>query len=221
MEPIRLYLIHGHPLLIEAVARTFTHWDQLKLVGTARDVDEAEGFDRAKPDLVLLDASVDRSRALRWTQRCRELLPAVKPVPLGLPSEDDALAFIEAGASGYVLRRHSLADLVRTIVAVHADRPPCSGSLAASICARISELATRRQARVGNGSKLTPREGQVIELVATGLRNKEIAQRLEITLPTVKNHVHNILEKLQAKSRREATIKAYESGLLTRAPRGR
>jgi DNA-binding NarL/FixJ family response regulator len=125
------------------------------------------------------------------------------------------LDLLEAGAHDYVLRQASFSELIRTISGVYRGQPPCSPRVAASVCARIVELAgERRRRRILRDVRLTPREEEILGLVAEGLRNKEIATRLRITLATVKNHVHNLLEKLQANGRREAIRRAYENGLL-------
>ena len=128
------------------------------------------------------------------------------------------LEFIEAGANGYVLKDSSFAEMLRTIKAVHQGQTPCSPRITASVFARISELSQARHRRERLPQvRLTPREKEILRLIAARLSNKEIAQQLDIALHTVKNHVHHILEKLQVHYRREAIRCAYENGILKRA----
>lgn len=218
MAPIRLLLIHGHPLMADALARSLTRQAHLELVGCVRDLPAAiVAIDHDRPDLVLIDAAIAPPPAVEWTLRLRRRRPGLKIVPMGLGSEREVLAFLEAGAAGYVLDRASLSELAQTLVAVHRGVPPCSAQVVANVWARIAELAAVGTLTPRSGAaELTPREAEVLELVARGLRNKEIAQELAITVPTVKNHVHAILGKLQVGGRREAIVRAYEQGILRR-----
>lgn len=218
MTPIRLLLVHGHHLMAAAMSRAFDQRTEVELVGIAEDCDQAATLAAGNGvDMALVDAGLERNRALDWISRMRRQRPSFKIIPMGLPNEESALVYLEAGACGYVLEETSLAELVATVVAVFGDQPPCSERMVAYVCTRIAELA-----HVGpvtpeaGGATLTPRESEVLGLVASGMRNKEIAHELSISLPTVKNHVHSILEKLQARGRREAILRAYEQGLLHR-----
>jgi two-component system, NarL family, nitrate/nitrite response regulator NarL len=114
---------------------------------------------------------------------------------------DDVIALAEAGVLGYVTPEQSIGDLGATIESVARDEMMCTPRIAALLVRRVQALAANRPAPAG---RLTAREARVLELVAEGLSNREIAARLYIELTTVKNHVHNILEKLGAKTRAEA-----------------
>jgi DNA-binding NarL/FixJ family response regulator len=129
--------------------------------------------------------------------------------------EADVLACIElGGASGYLLQGASVEQLISNVRAVVGGETLCSPRIASLAFSRISALA-RRNAEVcaGNLAHLSLRELEVIVLIEGSLSNKEIATRLHIEVQTVKNHVHNILEKLQVDSRREAARYAKERGL--------
>ena len=172
------------------------------------------------PDVVLIDSSFDSYSALTTAWWIREELPAAKALVLGLDREEHALDFIEAGALGYLLKGSSPDDLAATLRAVAAACTRCSARLAAAIMERIRELSALDTGRPrGPLPPLTPRELDILEAIACGLSNKEIGQRLRISVSTVKNHVHNVLEKLQVGHRREAIKLAYECGLLP-APGG-
>ncbi len=218
--PIRVYLIHSYRLLTEVVASTLENRPEISVLGSANDLAQAQAdLATTAVDVVLIEAGFGRQVALGMTLELREKFPRLRILPLGLRSVRDILDFLEAGASGYILRQASVAELLRTIRGVCRGEPPCSPRVTASVCARIAELSRARQSRrCLRGVSLTPREAEILHLVASGLRNKEIARRLAVALPTVKNHVHNILDKLQVRGRREAIRRAYENGLLDPPP---
>jgi DNA-binding NarL/FixJ family response regulator len=221
--PVRIFLILGHRLLAEAITASLKSSQRVDLIGVATDplVALAE-LASNDVDVLLIDSSLGRETALEAVQQAAKLLPAVKILPLGLENDEDILAFIEAGTNGYITHEASFDELLTTIESVHHGEAPCSPQIAASVFARVVELVKRRRQRQGRRLpphvRLTAREHEVLELVAAGLQNKEIAHRLHITLPTVKNHVHRILEKLRVKHRREAIRTAFENGLLAEEP---
>jgi DNA-binding NarL/FixJ family response regulator len=125
---------------------------------------------------------------------------------LGVPDEeDDVIACAEAGVAGYVMREDSLDALVVAIESVVRDEMLCSPRAAAALMRRVRVLSAERQEALGQ--KLTRRELEIVALIDEGLSNKAIAQRLCIELATVKNHVHNILEKLDVSRRAEAAAR--------------
>ena len=177
-----------------------------------------EGLEAAvdgEADVVLIDAAPDPQTALLQTWEARERWPEARLIALGLDREDDSVDFIEAGAQGYVLKGESPDGLVAVIRSVHQGRTPCSPRVVASVLARIAALSSLRADPLPRSVEpLTLREREVLGLLAAGLGNKEVGRRLRITVQTVKNHVHRILEKLQVHRRREAVRIAYDLGLL-------
>jgi len=119
-------------------------------------------------------------------------------------AEQTVFEFIEAGASGYTLKQSSLNDLLDAIEIVYRGEAVCSPRVAYSVFARIAQLAQSNSTHNENSSTLTIREEEILQLIVKGLTNKQIADKLYISFPTVKNHVHNILEKLGIRSRAEA-----------------
>jgi DNA-binding NarL/FixJ family response regulator len=148
-----------------------------------------------RPRAVLID--VPGPAALGLVPRLRSAAPDLVLVGFGIGDDDLELAGAEAGLTGFVGRDGTLADLAAAVHRALAGDLACSPRLAALMCRRLAELAARPAA----GGGLSPREGQVARLVADGLSNKEIAQALAIGPATVKNHVHNILEKLALRRR--------------------
>ncbi len=213
---VRVFVIDANRLLGEVLVNSLKRQANLRVVGCAAAVEQGlEPLRRGGAQLVLIDASVNVENSLTMVARLRGELPEMTLLPIGLRSEAEVVAVLEAGASGYVMQDACFNQLVGTIEAVHCGEPPCSAQVVASVCARIQELSrSRRQRRKWRKVRLTVRENEVLELLALGLANKEIASRLRITVPTVKNHVHNLLEKFGARNRREALRRAYQGGLL-------
>ncbi len=133
--------------------------------------------------------------------------PNVKIVAIAVREiEHDIIACAEAGVTGYVPREASIADLIAAVMGAVQGELKCSPRIARSLFRRVSVLARAGAVTSGDLRSLTPREVQIARLIHQGMSNKEIALKLCIEVATVKNHVHNILEKLQVKNRREAMV---------------
>jgi DNA-binding NarL/FixJ family response regulator len=158
-----------------------------------------------RPELVLLDQALPGS--LETLRGIRRLHPGCRVITLGLPDREEALLmWAEAGAAGFVPRDASLEELLETIGSALRDELLCSPRVAASLLRR---LASRASAGPANPPRqpLTAREAMIVSLIDEGLSNKEIAGRLGIEVATVKNHVHNLLEKLRVHRRAEAAAR--------------
>ncbi|HEX9733728.1 MAG TPA: response regulator transcription factor [Thermoanaerobaculia bacterium] len=220
MEPIRIYILHRYQLLIEALECSLRDHPAVTVMGAANEVQAAlDCLAALAVDVVLLDGHLARCQSRPAIRQLKAVArPEVKVLPVGLESDQEILECLEAGASGYVPSDASLDDLVETLEAVHRGSAPCSAQLAASVVARIAELShklrQRPPRRLPSGIRFTPREREILQLLIEGRRNKEIAKKLYIALPTVKIHVHKILRKMQVRNRREAGQLALESGLL-------
>lgn len=190
--------------------------DDINVVGMASSGGQA--LDKIKdllPDVALVDIGMPDKDGLDVTQALHKDLPHIKVIILGMPDlTDEIMSCIEAGASGYVLKEASFDYLVESIRSVQRGESFCSPRMAASLFSRIAELAGERISE--NSVKLTPREIEVIRKIAEGLPNKEIATQLYIEEQTVKNHIHNILDKLQLHNRLEAVQYARERKLLNK-----
>jgi DNA-binding NarL/FixJ family response regulator len=157
----------------------------------------------ASVEVILIFAGAAPSSVIVAINKYRLLYPSAIVVLVGSDYADDELVFlIEAGVQAYTSANASLEELVHTITAVQRGESTCSPQLGALVAARIALLA--RSPKSSLQPSLTGREKQILQLVAAGLSNKEIAQQLSISLHTVKIHVHRILEKLQVRRRREA-----------------
>jgi two-component system nitrate/nitrite response regulator NarL len=213
---IRVLIVADNRVFAEAVAALLVRSQEVVLVGSIFEPEEAsQHVVLSTADIVLIDASLERMNAVQLTEEIREQLPNANIIILGLEHEEkEILGFIEVGANGYVLKEASFSDLFQVIRAVHNRETVCSSIIAASVFTRIGELCHRQSRSHPVQNVLTRRERIILRLIAAGYSNKEIAHRLSISLSTVKNHVHNILQKLNVNYRREAIGFAFEKGML-------
>jgi two-component system NarL family response regulator len=218
MQPsIRVAVVSGDRIFREVLAASLAGCKGLEVIAAAGAPGELAADGREiGTDVVLIDAGSDLQPALAFTWETRERWPDAKLIAVGLDREDESIVdFVEAGAHGYILKGTTLDELVEVIRAVHQGWTPCSPQVVASVLARIVSLSQlRTDSPPPAVEALTPREREILALIAAGLGNKEVGRRLRITLQTVKNHVHRILEKLQVHRRREAVRLAYDLGLL-------
>ena len=157
------------------------------------------GVGELHPNIVLLDLTTPEAAVI--THDLREQVPDAQIVALGVPDvEQDVLSCMEAGMAGYVSRSGSLDDLVAAVEGAAQGELHCSPRIAGSLLRRLAVLAAAHAA-VPQQGRLTSREREVVHLLKQDLSNKEIATALCIEVATVKNHVHNLLEKLNVHSR--------------------
>lgn len=205
---IRIFILTRTRLLHEGLALALGNRPEFEVAGGAPDAEQAVArLHVLHPDIALVDvagpADVDSVRVVR------RQVPDVRLVALAVPEvEDLIIGCAEAGVAGYVTREGSLADLRATLESVSRGETLCSPRIAATLLRRLSDLAAQSEPR-SQLPHLTARELQVVQLIGEGLSNKEIATRLCIGLATVKNHVHNILDKLQVRRRGEAAARMH------------
>jgi len=216
-ELIRVYIVDDNRLLREGLVSMLAEQEEMAVIGAAASGRKAiEQIKDLRPDVALIDIGMPGKDGIEVTQTLRKDFPEVKVVILGMVDvTDEIMGCIEAGAAGYVLKEASFDYLVETIRSVHRGESFVSPQMAASLFSRIAELAGERGLRIPRSSiKLTGRELEIIHLIAEGLPNKEIARQLSIEAQTVKNHIHNILDKLQLHSRLEVVEYARDRKLL-------
>jgi two-component system, NarL family, nitrate/nitrite response regulator NarL len=178
-------------------------------VRVAADIGSAVGaVYNQPPDVVLL--STGARDGLVTLAAVRAAAPAVPVVALAVTeSEEDIVAWAEAGAAGFLPREGTLDDLEKTVAGVINGETVCSPKVAGLLLRRVTTLAatTTSTAPANGAGHLTPREREVLLLIERGMTNKQIAQDLGIEVRTVKNHVHNLLEKLRVSRRGEAAAR--------------
>ena len=203
---ISVVLIDDNHLLREGIAALIGSQAGFKVISASADVDEAlRKVREATPDVVLIDIGLADHNSVRLTATVHKEVPAARVIVMGLlPLQLDVPTFVRAGASGFVMKDASFEDFLTTIRRVAAGAEVLPPALTHSLFSQIA----LNPARVGETQclesiRLTSREIQVVELLGAGLSNKELAERLNIAVHTVKSHVHNVLEKLALHSRLE------------------
>jgi DNA-binding NarL/FixJ family response regulator len=216
---IRILLVDDQPLFRRALATLIGDQPHLSIVGEAENGLQALEMARVvAPDLVLMDVEMPVMTGVEATRRIRDELPGVKVVILTVSEADDHLFdAIRFGAHGYLLKDLRPEQLYELIRAVMRNETVLSPAIAGRLLREFREGGApggkRTVASEADGPNLTRREIQIMQLVSQGLSNKEIGSRLSITEGTVKNHVHNALEKLQLENRIQAAAYVVRHGL--------
>lgn len=168
-----------------------------------------------RPDVVLIDFNLDNGKAFELAQSIRLELPATRLILFNLAGHEPViLKCIESGADGYLSKFTSLDELVAAIHSVGRGEKFCSPQITYALLTKLTDLTLSSTNRLPQHFSLSPREVEVLRLVGRGLSNKQIAQQLRLSLYTVKNHVHNILEKLEVNNRSAMILYALDNGLI-------
>jgi DNA-binding NarL/FixJ family response regulator len=219
-EPIRTMIVDDHALFRRGLEMVLNLESDIELVSEASDGAEAvEKAGETLPDVVLMDIRMPRSSGIEACRALKDVVPSAKIVMLTISDEEaDLFEAIRAGASGYLLKDIPLDEVADTVRAVDGGQSLINPSMAGKLLTEFAILARREAAseppQQVPAPKLTDREMQVLKLIARGMNNKDIAKELFISENTVKNHVRNILEKLQIHSRMEAVMVAVREKLI-------
>jgi DNA-binding NarL/FixJ family response regulator len=211
---IRVLIVDDHGLFRTGL-RNLLEEQGIHVVGEAGDGAEALGLVRElTPEVVLMDLNMPGMAGVEATQRIVQAAPLTRVVVLTISDDDtDVMDAILAGACGYLLKDSSIHDLVRGIQAAAVGESLISPQIAAKVLQRLRATSTVPQAAETVRSELSDREIEVLRLIANGKDNGEIARDLMISPKTVKNHISNILVKLQIENRIQAAVYAVRSGL--------
>jgi len=195
----RVYIASHVRLYREALAGSLVHHGGLCVAGQGTGAEALAELASLQPEVLLLDLTASDSLAV--PRRAQMICPALRVVAFAVAEVDtDVLACAEAGICGYVAQDGSVADVVDTVLRAVAGELVCPPRIAALLFRRVASLASG--GRVAE-APLTAREEEIAALLAYGLSNKHIARRLRLSDATVKNHVHNILQKLKLERRSE------------------
>ncbi len=204
---IRLLIVTEIELIGNVLAASMEEAPDIEVIGCATSAEEAMSR-VAEADVILVSPRLPEEGALRLTTTIAENHASVKILAFGLAeSQAQVLKYIEAGADGYVASDDSVEDLLTRIRLAHQDKAVVSPAIAAALMSRVkmyAQLLSDVELGLYEDADLTPREREVLDLIALGLSNQEIADRLVIEVGTVKNHVHSILQKLNVGSREDA-----------------
>ena len=212
MPPLRILLADDHPLFRHGLAALLKGTPDLAVVGEATTGDEAVALaDSLQPDLVLMDIRMPGVNGIEATRRILAARPATRVLVVTM-FEDDASVFtaMRAGARGYILKDADKDEMLRAIRAVGSGEAIFSPAIATRM---IEFFAAPRPAAGEAFPDLTEREREILDLMAQGLNNVEIAQRLVLSHATVRNYVSSIFSKLQVADRAQAIVRAREAGL--------
>lgn len=210
-DKARVLVVDDHPMWRNGVRADLEGSGKAEVVGEAGDGGEAINVARdVMPDVILMDLQLPRVSGVDATRAIIEESPHIKILVLSASAEEaDVLEAVKAGASGYLLKSSSASDVVDAVLRVRTGEPVFTPSLAGLVLSEFRRLATPDQNEPG----LTPRENEVLKLIAKGYTYKEIGEKLFISTKTVQNHVQNILTKLQLKKRYELMRYAIQKGL--------
>ncbi len=213
---LRLMLVGRNRLVRDCLVSLLGVVDRFRVVAQVADLGEAVlRLDVSPVDVVVLDHGPMRESAQDEIRCFRRSHGEPKILVVGVARNEDIVACIEAGASGYLAKEASILELTQAIDSVNKGQIHCSPGLTRSLFDRLAELAQDAESQtVSELFELTARELEVLDLLAKKLTNREIASCLSLSPYTVKNHVHNLLGKLDASDRVEAVRKAFRRGWL-------
>jgi DNA-binding NarL/FixJ family response regulator len=202
--PIKVLCVDDHPLVRKGIASILANESDMRLVGEAGNGQEAvELFRLHHPDVTLMDLRMPAMDGIETTRAIRREFPDARIIALtSYDGDQDIYRALEAGVRGYMLKEMVHTDVLRAIRTVHSGKR----LMPAEVAERLSEYFPQ--------VALTPREVEVLTFVARGLANKEIAEKLGTASGTIKMHIQNILEKLDAADRTHAVTIAIQRGIL-------
>ena len=214
-EPIRVLVVDDQELFRRGLTMLLAVESGIEVVGEAGDGVEGTSLaESTAPDVVLLDIRMPKRSGIEACLAIKEAVPSAKIVMLTVSDEEaDLYEAVKSGAAGYLLKDSSIEEVAQAVRVVADGQSLISPSMAVKLIDEFKQMSRPEREHVP-GLRLTERELEVLRLVAQGLNNKDIAKRLFISENTVKNHVRNLLEKLQLHSRMEAVLYAVREKLV-------
>jgi len=207
---MRLIIVEDDPLLLENLTLLLSGEEGLAVAGSYRTAEDAlRGLSNSKPEVMLTDLGLPGMSGVDLIKRAKEEMPSLE-IMAHTVFEDREMVFsaIKAGASGYILKGSSPREVIESIHALYKGGAPMSPKIARKIIHEFQDDVVSEQ------YLLTQREKEIVKRVEEGLTYKEIGERLSISTHTVHTHIKNIYEKLQAKDRNDAIIKARKRGII-------
>ena len=218
-EKIRILLADDHALLRQGTAELLQHEKDIEVVAQAENGQQAVRMaHETQPDIVVMDVRMPGLSGIDATRQIRRDLPHVQVLVLTAYDDDQyVFSLLQAGASGYLLKTAPASELIRSIHQVQAGESPLSPAIARKVVARFNAGNATETGPEGatNPDTLTPRELEILQFLAQGMSNRDIAEALYISERTVQAHLTNIFAKMQVTSRLEAVLKGIRLGWLT------
>jgi DNA-binding NarL/FixJ family response regulator len=215
--PIRVVVADDQRVVREGLAMVLGLLPDVDVVGAASDGIEAlELANRCRPDVVLMDLRMPRCDGVEATRRLREEQPAIKVLVLTTYADDQSvIEAVRAGARGYLTKDAGATEIRRALQEILDDHAVIDPAVQHHLVDAIATAprGERRRSAAGLPDGLTPREAEVLSLIAAGLSNAEIAERLVVTEGTVKSHINHLFAKIDARDRAQAVAYAYKNGL--------
>lgn len=217
MNPIRVLIADDHVVMREGISLLLEAERDIEVVGQASDGQEAwEKAHELAPDVVLMDITMPGMSGREATHRLRAALPETKVLVLTMhEGEEFFFRMLQAGASGYVLKGASSNELLSAIRAVHRGGVYLYPTMAQKL---LTDYMRRPASEQGGYDDLTPREREILTLIAEGFTNREIADKLVISIHTVQTHRQNLMDKLDLHNKSELIKYAIRKGLITVEP---
>lgn len=217
MGKVRLLVIEDNRLLREGISAMLIKESDIKVVHSSGTADNIlHKIREFTPNVLLLDLGLRTQNSLNLVKSVKKNFPETKMMVMDLvPAQADIFEFVQAGISGFVLKDATTQEFLKTIRAVAQGikilPPHLTGSLFSQIVEDAINGSPKRNSELINSIRMTKREREVIHLVADGLTNKDIAQKLNLSTFTVKSHIHNILDKLALHTRVQIAKYAHTS----------
>lgn len=216
MAKTRILIADDHAVLREGMRRLFDQEKDMEVIGEACDGEEAVSLvDELKPDIVLMDIVMPKLTGVEATKLIKKVNPATCILILTAYSDIRyILGLLEAGASGYLLKSARADEIVGAIRAVRSGESVLDSLATRKLLERVVNLSKEVPEEKGRG-QLSPREIEILRLAARGMSNRDIAEKLELSMRTVKAHLSNIFNKMRCSCRTEAIVKGFREGYVT------
>lgn len=212
MEIIRVLIADDHPIFRGGLRALLSSLPDMEVVGEATGGPEVVSLAASlQPDVILMDLKMPDLNGIEATRRILATNPHVRILVVSMLDDDSVFAAIRAGARGYLMKEADQTEIIQAIQTVSRG----GAIFSPGIARRLMEVfpATRAANLPADFPDLTEREREILNLIAQGISNPEIAERLVISLKTVRNHVSNIFSKLEVTDRAEAIVRARKAGL--------
>lgn len=206
MKPIRIAIVEDDKELLKGISSTLMLSDEVDVLATYTNAEDfLNEAEKLNPEITLMDIGLPKLSGIECMKQLKSLFPKMQFL-MWTTFEDDEKIFdaLKAGASGYILKTATAQQLVQALCELKNGGSPMSSSIARKVIASFHTPEIKQ-----SEYNLTNRENEILELLAKGYRYKEIAEKLFVSIETVRSHVHHIYEKLQVSSRTDALNKIY------------